>query len=176
MDQNMIEAVADLGKTIEFLDKDAVRLQGMSDAFRDDGTVKPSTLAEFYFHVHALHEQADNAVKKLYHVKDFLNKSLIPQRLKDAGLDAIRVPAVARSFSIVTKTSATMVDKERGLEWLREQGQGEMIQETVNAGTLSAFCRNLILERGIDPPDDIIKVSTYDTLSMVKYKPTAGEA
>ena len=105
-----------------------------------------------------------------------LDKHLIPLRLKDAGLDLIRVAAVARSFYVVTKTSATMLDKVRGFDWLRANGQGDIIQETVNAGTLSAFCRSLILEQGIEPPSDIIKVSTYDTTSMTKYRPKAGEA
>ena len=53
--------------------------------------------------------------------------------------------------------------------------QGDMIQETVNAGTLSAFIRNMILEQGIDPPEDIVKVSTYSTTSMVKYRPKPSE-
>ena len=175
MRQNMIEVLADAGKSIKLLAKDAKSIEAVGDAIKDDGTIKPSELAEFYFHLKELHEQADQAVKKLYHVNDMLNKHLIPSRLKDAGLDAIRVPSIARSFSIVTKTSASFIDKEKGLEWLRGMGAGEMIQETVNAQTLSSFCRNMILENGIDPPQDIVKVSSYDTMSMVKYKPKEGE-
>lgn len=176
MRQNMIEALADARTSVGFFERDAKSIEAVGEALKNDGTIKPSELAEFYFYLRELHEQADAAVKKLYHVHDMLNKHLIPSRLKDAGLDAIRVPSIARSFSIVTKTSASFIDKDAGLEWLRGLGAGEMIQETVNAQTLSSFCRNMILEKGIDPPQDIVKVTSYDTMSMVKYKPKGGEA
>ena len=175
MNQDMIEATADFGKALEFLEKDAAAIVKLGDALKDDPAVKPATLAEFYFHLRELHERADAAVKAVYHVHDMLNKFLIPTRLKDNGLDAIKVPAVARSFSIVTKTSASFIDKDAGLAWLRETGNGDMIQETVNAGTLAAFCRNLVLEKGIDPPPEIVNMKTYDTTSMVKYRPKPGE-
>lgn len=176
MNQAMNEALDAFRQVTEFLGRDANKMSMLGDALKDDGTVKPAELAEFYFHLKTVYEQADEALKKVYHVQDMLSKFLIPTRLKDNGLDAIRVPSVERSFSIVTKTSASFIDKDAGLKWLRELGEGDMIQETVNAGTLAAFCRNLILEKGMDPPAEIVKVSTYDTTSMVKYRPKAGEA
>jgi hypothetical protein len=175
MRQEFQDVLTNVRKALEFLAQDASAVETLGAAMKEDGTLKPSELAEFYFHIKDLHEKADDAVKKMYHVHDMLNKHLIPARLKEEGLTGIRVPSVARSFSIVTKTSATFVDKDAGLEWLRSIGQKEMIQETVNAGTLSSFCRNMMLEQGIDPPDGIVKVSTYDTTSMVKYKPKPGE-
>lgn len=180
MEQNMKEqmnhALMALTLAAEDLAKAAQLVEDLSEAMKNDGTISPTTCAEFYFHLDTAYDAADTARKRVYHVNDMMNKHLIPSRLKDAGLDLIRVAAVARSFSIVTKTSATMLDKVRGFEWLRANGQGDIIQETVNAGTLSAFCRSLILEQGIEPPSDIIKVSTYDTTSMTRYRPKAGEA
>lgn len=144
------------------------------EAMKNDGTINPSEIAEFYFYLRELYESLDDQAKRIYHAQDTLNKFLIPERLRANNMDAIRVPSVARSFSITTKTSASLIDKEKGFDWLRSIGQGDIIQETVNAGTLAALCRNLILEQGIDPPPEIVKVSTYNTTSMVKYRPKEG--
>ena len=176
MNEQMKHALMVLGLAAEDLMKAAEVVEKAAETMKNDGTISPAICAEFYFHLDTAYDAADAARKRVYHVNDMLDKHLIPLRLKDAGLDLIRVAAVARSFYVVTKTSATMLDKVRGFDWLRANGQGDIIQETVNAGTLSAFCRSLILEQGIEPPSDIIKVSTYDTTSMTKYRPKAGEA
>ncbi len=175
MTPNMQTALAAMQAAVEELERTAAIVEAMGDALKNDGTVPVPQIAEFYFHLDNAYEQADKARKRVYHVNDMFNKHLVPTRLKDSGMDLIRVAAVARSFSVVTKTSASLLDKDRGFEWLRSIGQGDVIQETVNASTLSALCRNLILEHGIDPPEDIVKVSSYDTTSMTKYRPKVGE-
>lgn len=152
----------------------AAQVEKAGDDLKNTSTAAPSEIAEFYFYVKIAYENIDKDIKRVYHVMDMVGKFLLPERLQANGLDAIRVPSIARSFSIVSKTSASFLDKEKGFEWLRSIGQEEVIQETVNAGTLAALCRNLILEQGIDPPADIVKVSTYNTTSMVKYTPKPG--
>lgn len=138
---------------------------------KEDSSVSPATVAYALFQIKTVHADLDAAVKRVYHFHDGINKHLLPERLRAFDMDGIRVPEVARSFGIVGKMSASFVDKDKGFAWLRSIGQEDMIQETVNAGTLAAFCRNLILEEGVDPPEDIVKVSTYDTTSMTKYNP-----
>lgn len=176
MNEQMIHALMVLNMAAEDLAKAAAVVEALGESIKNDGKIAVPQIAEFYFHLDMAHDAADAARKRVYHVNDMFNKHLIPTRLKDSGLDLIRVAAVARSFSVVTKTSATLLDKEKGFEWLRSIGQGDVIQETVNAGTLSALCRNLVLDQGIDPPQDIVKMSSYDTTSMTKYKPKPGEA
>jgi hypothetical protein len=169
-------AIERLEAATRALEAAAKDVEGAFETMKNDGTVPPAEIAEFYFYAYETYEQTDLAAKRVYHVKDGLSKFLIPERLRAQGMDGIRVPSIARSFGITTKTSASLLDKERGFEWLRKIGQGDVIQETVNASTLSALVRNMILEHGIDPPGDIVKVSTYAITSMVKYKPKAGEA
>lgn len=152
----------------------AAQAEKAGDDLKNTSTAAPSEIAEFYFFIKSAYESIDKDVKRVYHVMDMISKFLLPERLQANGLDAIRVPSISRFFSIQSKTSASFLDKEKGFEWLRSIGQEEVIQETVNAGTLAALCRNLILEQGIDPPADIVKVSTYDTTSMVKYTPKKG--
>ncbi len=175
MNEQMQAALVAMANAVAELERTAAIVEAVGEATKNDGKVPVPQIAEYYFHLDTAYEQVDKARKRVYHVTDMFNKHLLPTRLKDSGLDLIRVAAVARSFSVVTKTSATLLDKEKGFEWLRGIGQGDVIQETVNASTLSALCRNLLLEQGIEPPEDIVKMSSYDTTSMTKYRPKAGE-
>lgn len=128
-------------------------------------------LAKAYFTLKNGYEAIDAQRKRIYHVVDMLNKHLIPTQLEKAGLDMIRVPEIERSFSPRLQISASLIDKERGMEWLRKEGKGDLIQETVNSSTLASFVRNMIIDEGIDPPEDIVKVSQYYTTGVAKYNP-----
>lgn len=150
-------------------------LAKLTDFAKDHKSIDLSALGVAMYWSKNTYEDIDEKSKKLYHFSDMLNKFLLPERMKEQNTDGFRVPEIARSFSIVEKTSASFVDKEKGLEWLREIGQGDMVQETVNAGTLASFCRNMLLEQGLEPPADVVKVSTYSTTSMTKYRPKKGE-
>lgn len=166
--------LAQFQSVLKSLTEVAERLDKLADEIKEDADVALPEVAEFYFYLNDAHERADKAVKIVYHFKDMLNKHLIPTRLEKEGLDMVRVASIARSFSTVQKTSASFIDKEKGFEWLRGIGQGDIIQETVNAGTLSAFIRNMILEEGREPPADLVRINTYNTTSMVKYTPKKG--
>ena len=128
-------------------------------------------IAKAYFHLKQGYDAIDLQRKRIYHVVDMLNKHLIPTQLEKNELDMIRVPEIERSFSPRLQISASLIDKEKGFEWLRETGKEDLIQETVNSSTLASFVRNMILEEGIDPPEDIVKVSQYYTTGMAKYNP-----
>jgi hypothetical protein len=148
-----------------------VELSGLIEAIADNKTIPPSEVARAYFFVRAAHEALDKSVKALYHVRDRLDKAVVPERLELFGTDITRLPDLGRSFTINEKISASFPDKEAGHAWLREIGQGDLIQETVNAGTLSAFIRNLQIDQNIDPPEGVVKVSAYKTTSINKYTP-----
>lgn len=135
------------------------------------GKVTPYDAVLTFFSLKNLHEQMDILVKKVYHMKDGLEKKTVPAVMENHNTDMVRVPELRRSFSINEKVSATFLDREAGYNWLREIGQGDIITETVNAGTLSALVRSLQLEQGIDPPEDVVKVSRYKAVSVNKYTP-----
>lgn len=172
---NLSKAEDEARAALEALQVLADRLDQLDAIARSDGTLSPPALGVALFHLSAMHEAADKQVKRMYHVKDGLSKHVLPERMRATNIDGFRVPEIARSFSIIEKTSASFVDKDAGLAWLREIGQGDMIQETVNAGTLASFCRNMVLEQGFEPPPDLVRVSTYSTTGMAKYRPKKGE-
>lgn len=118
-----------------------------------------------------LNDKLDAYRKRVFHVMDQINKSVLPGQMEKHDQDSVRLPGLGKSLSVQTKTSATMVDKAAGFAWLRERGLDDLITETVNAGTLSSTLRQLALEQGIEPPDDAIKVSTFNAMSIRSYKP-----
>jgi hypothetical protein len=124
-----------------------------------------------YFKVKNGYDIVDAARKRLYAVKDRMDKGIIPGMLEKAGVDKVAVPDVARSFYTVTKYSASIVDKELGFKWLQDHGASELITETVNAGTLASFFKDWVLENGMDPPEDTFKFNNYKTTGMSKYTP-----
>jgi len=64
--------------------------------------------------------------------------------------------------------SCSMLDKLTGMDWLRTNGHGDLIQETVNSSTLGAFARNLTEESGYELPSDIFKTSVMTFTSITK--------
>lgn len=167
-----IEALGEFLKRVETaLTKATDEISDLEPMVRNDSQLTLASLGIAMFSIKERYETLDKQLKVLYHFADGLNKSALPRRMMDLDVSGFRVPEIARSFSIVEKTSASFLDKEKGLKWLRSIGQGDMIQETVNAQTLSTFCRNMLLEEGRDPPAEIIKTSIYNTTSMTKYRP-----
>jgi len=134
-------------------------------------SVPATDLAQALFNLKTLYEDIDAQRKVVYNVLDALNKGILPEKLDHMGVDLIRVPEVARSFSIRLHNSASILDKAVAFEWLREVGQGDVIIETVNAQTLASVCKTMLIEQGIEPPEEAIKTSTYRSISINKYTP-----
>ena len=70
--------------------------------------------------------------------------------------------------SVSRRFSASMLDKEVGMDWLRKNGHGDLIQPTVNAQTLAAFAKNLQEVEGKDLPVEIFKVGSIPYTSITK--------
>lgn len=134
-------------------------------------TMPFNELAEFYLRLKENYEALDKARKEIYKVKDRMDKFVVPEALENTGSDKVRIPELKRSFYVNVKYSASFIDKEAGCNWLRDTGAGDLIQPTVNAGTLAGYCKSLVLDEGIDPPEDIVKFTSYKTTGISKYTP-----
>lgn len=166
--QELMKALADARTLIEEV---GAQVNAWGDSIADDRTIAPPTIAIGFFALKTEYDALDKAVKVLYHVKDRIDKSILPMRMEDFHMDMCRVPEIARSFSVQDRLSASLIDKPKGMQWLRDNGLGDLIQETVNAGTLASAMRNMILEEGREPPEDLIKTTKYNTISVTKYTP-----
>lgn len=137
----------------------------------DDLTLKPADMAKVYWAVNTLHDSLKKQLTRIYHVMNALDKGVLPKLFEHHGVDMVRIPELGRSFSVRQMTTASMVDKENAMKWLHDNGHGDLVQETVNAGTLASFIRNMILEEGTEPPEELFKVNTYKTIGSNKYNP-----
>lgn len=128
----------------------------------------------FYHEMTEGYDALDKQRKEIYALLDRLEKGVIPGKFEVVGDDTIvRIPEIGRSFYIVRKSSATMPNKELAYAWLRENGGEELIVETVNSGTLSAFLKEKLKEEGVEPDEEEngIRISSYSTIGSSKYTP-----
>ncbi len=113
----------------------------------------------------------DKARLNLYHLKNQMDKVILPELFEKLGIDKLAVAELSRSYYVIPKSSATMADKIKAFEWLRENGGDDLISETVNAGTLNSLLRELLEETGVLPPEEIIKFSTFKMMGSSTYTP-----
>lgn len=158
---------------LQEINEELKQLMPKIEAFIDD-VFKKNDVSEIFSSYYLLKEQyakLDGLRKELYHIVDHCEKSRLPDKLESMGIDKVRVPELERSFYILRKYSASTVDREKAINWLKDNGHGDIVQETVNASTLTAFLKDMVLEENIDPPDDIFVLNSYNTIGTSKYKP-----
>lgn len=124
------------------------------------------------YHALDTHYKALDAIRKdIYKALDKMDKFILPTKFEANGTDLVRIPELARSFYPTTKYSAKVVDKEKLYAWLREVGQSDVITETVNASTLAGLLKDMTLNQGIDAPEDVALLTTYQSIGSSKYTP-----
>lgn len=115
------------------------------------------------------YDELDSYRKAMYALTERLEGVVIKQ-FEDQGIDKVAIPELERSFYPLQKYSATVLNKEEGYKWLRENNAGALITETVNAQTLAAFLKARLIEEGKDPPESM-KLEPYKIVGSSKYKP-----
>ena len=98
--------------------------------------------------------------------RDSLSYETLPTMFTNQNVKTINVVGVGR-VTVNVRWTASMLDKQKGLEWLRTSGNEGLIQETVNAGTLSSFAKGETLA-GHPLPDYLFKVGTAQHISITK--------
>ncbi len=166
---------AALQNALSVLENAAAAVEKWSDDYETKGKEPEEVLSDF-LDLKETAKALENARKRIGAVFARFDKGIIPEWMEKQGTDQLRIPQLARSFNVQVKYSASILDdpekgKEKGYEWLRENGAGELVQETVNAGTLAAFAKNKIVDEGIDLPENLFKVSTYKAIGVNKYTP-----
>jgi len=156
-------------RIVEGLERGINLVEEEFNKLRDTGNLVECAIA--LYNVKDLHATLDEQTKRLYHVKDLFEKNVVPTIMLNTDSTKISIDSIGRTFSVQQKYSASFIDKELGFGWLRERGDGDMITTTVNAGTLASYVKEMVLEQGIDPPEEIVKFSTYYTIGITKYTP-----
>lgn len=102
--------------------------------------------------------------------------SVIPDIMKTHNIRTYAPDDIPIRFGMQTRTSAKIIDKPLAFEWLRSEGQGDIIQETVNAQTLGAFAGNYMDETGKDLPEGIFEVKQHLYATVTKVRATKKAA
>lgn len=169
----MREEVAEyLGKVINGLVKVAGGIREDTDAVV--ATNDHIEIIKHYNQVRIAAEQIKEAREAINDINDSLSKTIIPDvvaNLKERTGEKppFNIEGVGR-VSVSYRFSCTMPDKDVGIDWLKGNGHGGLVQETVNSSTLSAFAKDLLENQGVELPAEIFKVGTSPYTSITKAR------
>lgn len=129
------------------------------------------------------------ALARLYSVSR-LHFEILGEQLKEVGklidlMNRVYIPEAFEAEKIQTLTDALTGDRvtigqrllasipaehrEAAYDWLRKNGHESLIQETVNASSLSAFAKAQ-LEVGVELPDELFKTTILNQVSLTRGK------
>lgn len=114
------------------------------------------------------YDALDETRKKLYFLLEQLNKTILPEMMQEHQTKTISLDSINKRFTVNQRVSCSMLDKDRGMDWLKTTGNNALIVPTVNAQTLSAFAKRYTQDEGKDMPADIFKISTSHHMSATK--------
>lgn len=128
-------------------------------------------LAERLMEADEAYRQAKQVSNDRYEELQFLQRLVIPSRMERDQIQNITVNTSQgnRKLVILSQVSVkTPPDKKEQLwAWLKDNDAEDLISETVNSSTLSAFVREQ-MKNGEPYPADIVEVTMYDTASLRK--------
>ena len=150
------------------LDDLVVEWRLIVDKLEKSGDLK--TLCVSLFHLNQQYEKINLLRKEMGELYDRMNEGIVPKAFEDAGCDKFAIPELARSFYPLPKYSASIVNNDQALAWLRKNGMESLIYETVNRQTLAAVLRGRLVDEGRDPPESM-KLEKYVIVGSSKYTP-----
>lgn len=131
-------------------------------------TNDPVQVIKHYDKVRLVTAQIKEAREALAKMEETLSREQVPAVMRAHNIKSTTIEGVGR-VSLGTRWSASIPDKPTGFEWLRANGHGGVIQETVNAQTLGALAKELGTE-GIELPSPTFTTSVMTYTSITKAK------
>lgn len=136
-------------------------------------------IIKHFNHLRLANEEIKLAREALQQIADTLSTVVIPDVVRHAkdttGLKTpINIEGVGR-VTVSYRYSASILDdplvgKQKGYDWLTDNGHGGLIKPSVHSGTLSSFAKDLLESYGKELPSDIFKVGTSPYTSITKAK------
>ena len=134
-----------------------------------DEETKVAGVADLYSAVDAVKDIIDVPMKQLSALGQFLSYKRLPEMMDDEGVTSVNTSSGYRA-TVSSRLAVSMLDKENAMGWLRENGHGGVIQETVNAGTLSKLVKEMIETLNVEPPTELFSVKAAPYVSLTKLK------
>jgi hypothetical protein len=165
--------------TLAFLDQVCTNLVSVATAIREEtdalaGSGNHVDIIKHFNQVRLAAERIKESREAIKDMEDSLSTVIIPdvvQKVREVTGEKppFNIEGVGR-VTVSYRFSCSMPDKNTGIDWLKNNGHGGIVQETVNSSTLSAFAKNMLEESGIELPPEIFKVGTKPYTSITKAK------
>lgn len=128
-------------------------------------------LRSYCVRMRVLQEQKDALEADLSEVNkelDLIRTKKIPELMESMELRNVTIEGIGRvQLAADIYASTREGKKDAAMQWLRDLGYDNMIQETYNSSSLKALLRRMLAE-GVDVPDDIFNVTPFTRASIVK--------
>lgn len=97
-----------------------------------------------------------------------LSYKIIPESFENLGMDSVTVKGYSYNVAVRLNASIPEEMREKGHGWLNENGYSAIIIPTVNVRTLSSAIGGYIEEKGLNPPEDCVKIHRQPYTSIRK--------
>lgn len=110
----------------------------------------------------------ESEVSLLKQEREILQKKVLPEKMSADGMQNVTVKGVGR-LSIRPDMQVSVLAENRMLlqRWLKDNGFGELVVETINSSTLKAFVKEQVNE-GNDLPFDLINIHAFEQVTLTK--------
>lgn len=125
-------------------------------------------LLKFYRQLRDANSQIDQLCKILNELEQNLSYKIIPDIMETMQMDSLKSGGYTYSVNVRNNASIPLDKREKGLQWLKNNGLSAIISETVNAKTLSSAVTQHIVEKGLIPPEDAISLHQQKYISVRK--------
>lgn len=157
----VIETLTHLGTAIGMLEKELYQAQ-------QKGT---TALARSFVVLHNLHGRIDEVSKGFSAIFQGYKVGVLPAAFEQEGVPHVPLDEGYRvGVSSTLYASIIGGQKDAAMAWLKKNGLGDLIQESINSSSLSATARNLREEQNIDLPGDIFKCTDVHNTSVTRTK------
>lgn len=131
---------------------------------------KLSDALRFYKDTKDEYNRLDALRKELNEALESLSRNGLPEMMADEGVRTVTLDDIGYRFTVSHRYSCSMVNKDtvKGINWLKENGHGDLVIETVNSSTLASFAKSQLEESGEELPTDIFKTSLMAYTSVTK--------
>ena len=131
-------------------------------------TLDVPALLRQYWMMDSKFEALNNERKVMHELLEKISRGTVPEVFEDTGVKTLTLDDIRRRFTVSSRFSCSMIKPDEGKEWLRAEGHGALITETVNSGTLAAFAKSQMQEFGKELPPELFKLSTMNYTSITK--------
>lgn len=111
-------------------------------------------------------EQLSEELKNINIRLDELRLKLIPDLMAEEDIRNITFEGIGR-VQLAFDVYASIKDKEKGYEWLRESGYEDVIKPYIQPSTFTALVKEA-MKKGESFPEEIFNISPFVRASIVK--------